>query len=107
MERTRNRRIQLMNLLILDDNVTEIILVQIRNSNNYYDEKGYLYTKNNTRMSQNSYFRCKHFVREKCKARIVSRNNNLSDCVLRCEHNHLPTKKDLTRKNLIKRWLTC
>lgn len=73
-----------------------ITLTQICQSNNYHDEKNYLYTKTIPRRNvKNSYYRCKNYVRHDCPARAVAKNNDISNCVLRNGHNHLPEEVEV------------
>lgn len=56
-------------------------------SNNYRDNKGYLYTKNNCRAT-NLYLRCKNNIKHGCKARVTVRDYNFGQAAMTIKHNH-------------------
>lgn len=81
-------------------------MVKIDESENYYDERGFLYSKNNSKQIKNSYFRCKNSKRYGCRARAKACENNLEKATLTRQHNHLPrdgkVDKEKFDKQLIK-----
>lgn len=83
-----------------------IRLVRIAESQNFYDEDGFIYSKNNTKQIKNLYFRCKNSKRYGCTARAKANDNNLDQSILTRQHNHLPhdgkVEKELFDKELSK-----
>lgn len=73
-----------------NDDVIKIRLFRIDESQNYYDEKGFIYSPNNSKQTRNSYFRCKNSKRYGCHARAKAIENNVEDTILTRQHNHLP-----------------
>lgn len=78
-----------MKQITTTDNL-EIRLFRIDDSENYYDEKGFLYSRNNIKQVKNSYFRCKNSSRLGCLPRVKACGNNLEKSILTRQHNHLP-----------------
>lgn len=74
-----------------------------RNSKkNYYDEKGFVYTKTNSSGSA-FYFCCKHKDSENCNARAICRGKNLDICVLSRGHSHDPNQSCLDKTKFLKK----
>lgn len=69
-----------------------IKLTQIESSINYFDEHGYVYSRNNSKKLKNLYFRCKNSVLLNCPARAILKNRNPGDSegYLTKKHSHLP-----------------
>lgn len=65
-------------------------MFQVDDSKNFYDERGFLYSKNNSKQIKNSYFRCKNSDRYDCPARAKAPDNNFENAILTRPHNHLP-----------------
>lgn len=69
---------------------SEIKLTKIDASETYYDSRGYIYSKNNSKQVKNSYFRCKNSKRFGCRARAKATGNDVEKTILTRQHNHLP-----------------
>lgn len=78
---------------------TELKLFQIdcheKTTQNYRDERGYMYTRNNSRTQTTLYMRCKNSVRYSCLARVIVKGNDFEKAVLTCKHNHFAEQKKL------------
>lgn len=48
------------------------------------------------------YFRCKNSQGEGCKASVICKGGNLTDCVLSIAHSHNPMAKNLTNVKFLK-----
>lgn len=80
----------------------ELKLFKVDDPENYYDEHGFLYSRNNSKQVKNSYFRCKNSVRYGCGARVKASENNLEKCVLTQRHNHRPRSDKVDKEKFDK-----
>lgn len=63
---------------------------------NYYDDKGYIYSKNSASKDA-LYLRCKNYIGKDCACRAIVRNNNFENVRIIVDHNHRPDKKAVDR----------
>lgn len=74
-----------------------IKLNQIENSDNYFDDHGYVYSRNNNKNLKNLYLRCRNSKLFRCPARAILANKNTGDGSMTKKHNHLPDKELLQK----------
>lgn len=78
-------------------------LTQVEDSNNYFDEDGFVYSPNNTKASKNMYFRCKYTNSLKCRARVIVDEDNFGNAKLTQKHCHLPSDVKLCKTKMDKK----